>query len=199
MQEIESIEDWKGQDVLDVAEEKVGKLEDAWFPVDAPEAVLLSVRSGLIAKKRFLVPLAGATVSRSHVRVAFTKDQIADGPRNDGDDRLSAEELAAVIAHYGVDVDGAHDAELESGAAREARVRAAREARAAADEAERSAETAAEEADRAEAAAREARTAADAAAERRSDALARAQELRRRADELAVPEPRTTMPPGVDR
>jgi hypothetical protein len=74
MREIEAIQDWKGQDVVDVAEQKVGKLEDVWFRVDGAQAVLISVKSGLLGRKRHLVPLQGSTVTRSYVRVAFRED-----------------------------------------------------------------------------------------------------------------------------
>ncbi|WP_026910443.1 PRC-barrel domain-containing protein [Patulibacter minatonensis] len=197
MQEIEAIEDWKGQDVVDVAEQKVGKLEDVWFRADAADPVLISVKSGLLGRKRHLVPLQGSTVTRSFVRVAFTEDQVSGAPQNDDDARLSADELAAVIAYYGVDVDGAQDAELESGDARQARIRAAREARAAADKAEQDAEAqavaATEAADRAEAAIAE----AEAAKQRSVDAAAHARDLRSKADAAKVPETRASIPSGV--
>ncbi|MEV4423160.1 PRC-barrel domain-containing protein [Patulibacter sp. NPDC049589] len=198
MREIEAIEDWKGQDVVDLAEQKLGKLEDVWFRIDGAEPVLISVKSGLLGRKRHLVPLTGSTVTRSFVRVAYTGDQVSAAPQNDDDARLSPAELAAVREHYGVDVDGADDVELESGDARGVRVRAAREARAAADEAEtaatRAAEAATAAAERAEAAradAEEARRSSDAAA-------AHATKLRAEADAAKVPETRSTIPTGIE-
>lgn len=198
MREIEAIQDWKGQDVVDVAEQKVGKLEDVWFRADGAEPVLISVKSGLLGRKRHLVPLQGSTVTRSFVRVAFREDQISGAPQNDADDRLSPAELAAVKEHYGVDIDGPADAELESGDARDARIRAAREARAAADKAEQAAASAAEEAREMDERAVLARKDADDAARRSDQAAAHAVELRRKADEARVPELHTTIPEGVE-
>jgi len=198
MREIEAIQDWKGQDVVDVAEQKVGKLDDVWFRVDGAEPVLISVKSGLLGRKRHLVPLQGSTVTRSFVRVAYREDQIDGAPQNDADDRLSPAELSAVQAHYGVDVDGAADVELESGQARDARILAAREARAAADKAEQAATAAAEEADTMAARAEAARKEAEEAATRRDAAAAHAVEQRRKADEARVPELRATIPEGVE-
>lgn len=198
MREIEAIQDWKGQDVVDVAEQKVGRLEDVWFRVDGAQAVLISVKRGLLGRKRHLVPLQGSTVTRSFVRVAFREDQISGAPQNDADDRLSPAELAAVQEHYGIDIDGAADAELESGDARDARIRAAREARAAADKAEQAAASAAEEAREMDERAVLARKDADDAQRRSEQAAAHATELRRKADEARVPELHTTIPEGVE-
>ena len=198
MREIEAIQDWKGQDVVDVAEQKVGKLEDVWFRVDGAEPVLISVKSGLINRKRHLVPLTGSTVTRSFVRVAYREEQISGAPQNDTDDRLSTAEIDAVNAHYGVDVDGPADVELESGDARDARIRAAREARAEADRAEQAAEAAADAARAAEERAAIARAEADEAARHRDAAAAEAQELRSRADAAKVPELRASIPDGVE-
>jgi hypothetical protein len=198
MREIEAIQDWKGQDVVDVAEQKVGKLEDVWFRVDSADPVLISVKSGLLGRKRHLIPLQGSTVTRSFVRVAFREDQIGDAPQNDDDARLSPAELAAVKEHYGVDIDGPADAELESGDARDARILAAREKRAAADKAEQAATAAAEEATAADARAVAARKEADDAARRRDEAAAHAVDLRKQADDARVPELRATIPEGVE-
>jgi hypothetical protein len=198
MREIESIEDWKGQDVVDVAEQKVGKLEDVWFRLDEAEPVLISARSGLLGRRHHLVPLQGSTVTRSFVRVAFTKEQIEDAPQNDDDRRLSPEELAAVTGHYGVDLDGPTDVALESGESRSARIRAAREAGAAAIKAEEDAGAAAVAAEEAEDRARAARTDADEA-RRYSDAEdARARDLRQKADAARVPAVEGSTRPGVD-
>lgn len=198
MREIEAIQDWKGQDVVDVAEQKVGKLEDVWFRFDGAEPVLISVKKGLLGRKKHLVPLQGSTVTRSFVRVAFREDQIDGAPHNDDDARLSAVELAAVKEHYGIDVDGPDDTELESGDARDARIRSAREARAAADKAEQAAAAAAEEARTKAERADAARAEADEAARAGDTAAAHAVELRRKADEARVPELRASIPEGVE-
>lgn len=197
MREIEAIQDWKGQDVVDVAEQKVGKLEDVWFRVDGTEPVLISVKKGLLGRKKHLVPLQGSTVTRSFVRVAFREDQIDGAPQNADEARLSAAELTVVKEHYGIDVDGPADTELESGEARDARIRAAREARAAADKAEQAAAAAAEEAEAAESRAQAARAEADRAARDRDAAQQHAVDLRRRADEARVPELRASIPEGA--
>ena len=73
MVEIEQIEEWKGQDVVDRDGEKIGKLEDVYFEAGSRDAVFGCVKSGMFGRRHLLVPLAGASVSRElnrHLRVS---------------------------------------------------------------------------------------------------------------------------------
>ena len=51
------MEEWIGQDVVDPAGEKVGKLEDLYYPNGSSEPVAASVKHGTLGKTLTLVPL----------------------------------------------------------------------------------------------------------------------------------------------
>lgn len=149
--EIEHIEGWIGQDVVDVHGEKVGKLEEVYFR--GTEAVLGEVKPGALSRKRLLVPLLGASASREHVRVDLAADRLLQEDRSGSG--LSVQDLTGLADAYGSGYALSSD-EIESATARTERLEAAEEAerrRAEADaEAERrsvDAETAAARADRA--------------------------------------------------
>jgi hypothetical protein len=70
--EIERIEDWIGREVVDTDGNKIGKLDEVYYDGDA--AVVGEVKHGLLSRKRELVPLRGAVVTRDSVRVEGTYD-----------------------------------------------------------------------------------------------------------------------------
>lgn len=160
MIEVERIQEWRGQDVFDSAGAKLGRLDEVHFLAGTDDAVFATVKSGLLGRHAHVVPLAGAKVSRSNLRVGWTAEQIEAAPTaGDALDGASARELAT---HYGLEEaegDVAFEtstarAEREQGEAEEARRRHELEEDAAARRAE------AEEAERAHAEA--GRTAEDA-------------------------------------
>ena len=55
---VENITDWRGQDVVDPAGEKLGKLEQVYFDGETDNATFIAVKSGTFSKNLTLVPLA---------------------------------------------------------------------------------------------------------------------------------------------
>lgn len=185
--DIENIEEWRGQEVIDRDGEKVGKLVEVFNDIATGEPVFASVKSGLLGRKVHLVALEGASLSRGHVRVPFSGDQVGSAPVVGEDGRITGEHEAALLTHYGVPAregtSASDEVRYESGTVTEERRAAARAASERADRLE------AEAAERAEAArvagghaAHAQRTEHDAAAESRRLA-AEAAEARRAADE----------------
>ncbi len=175
---VEQVDEWIGAEVVDRDGEGVGKVAEVYFRGD--DAVLIAVKSGLLGRKRHLVPLEGATLSRNHVRVAYAADKLAQGH---GGDTLSREDLALVSEHYGQ----AHHAEadeLEGSQERAERVRRAEEAELHASELETEASSRALEAEDADARAEAAKREADAAHAARRDVESEAQAAREDARRL---------------
>ncbi|MEA2168086.1 MAG: hypothetical protein QOF76_1386 [Solirubrobacteraceae bacterium] len=171
--EIEHIEEWVGREVVDSEGESIGKLEQVYF--QASDAVLAEIKPGMLSRKRLLVPLAGATVTRDFVRVAFTSERIIEESNSGAG--YDHEDLEAVAAHYGA----AHTYEsddLESGSARTERIAALEEARLRAEELEAAAARAGDDADAAAERARLAQQEADRAAEEHRTAMAEAERAR---------------------
>ena len=100
MPTVESIESWRGQDVLDSAGEKVGRLEEVYYDAAGDEPVLISIKHGRFGHQVKLAPLSGAAVSRDYVRLPFTGEQLSTAPDVTVGDELTAEQGAAVCALF---------------------------------------------------------------------------------------------------
>jgi hypothetical protein len=190
--EIEQIEEWTGQDVVDRDGEKVGKLEDVYFEAGSREAVFGCVKTGMLGRRHFLVPLADATVSRDHIRVAYTQDQIKDGPQADPGATLESAMEQELVRHYQIDpimLPAQSDRGYESASARAEREAKAREAMQRAEELEALAERKAAEAREAELDADDTHRQAQQAQDERDRALREAAEARAEA--------RTQQPPSA--
>jgi PRC-barrel domain len=100
----ENIRQWRGQDVVDLAEQKVGTLEAVYFDTSTDEAAFASVKVGMMGRHRLVfVPLTGAVVSPSWVKVTADKKLIKDAPAIDTDGELTSEQEPELFAHYGLD------------------------------------------------------------------------------------------------
>jgi hypothetical protein len=103
MFEAENLRDWRDHDVVDPEGDKVGQLEAVYVDTGSDAPAFASVRIGMIGRHRLtFVPLNGATVAPSHVRVAYLKKQIKDAPTIDTDGELAAVDEPALFEHYGL-------------------------------------------------------------------------------------------------
>jgi hypothetical protein len=113
--EIERIDDWVGSDVVDPAGEKVGKLEDLYYAPGSDDPVAAAVKYGTLGKTLSIVPLAGASVTRSYVRVRHAKDSLKEAPDVQPASDLASSTVLDAAAHYDATLP---NGELESGARR---------------------------------------------------------------------------------
>jgi hypothetical protein len=97
----ENLRDWRDEKVIDPAGSKIGDLEAVYVDTTTDEPAFLTVKVGMIGRHRLVfVPLDGATVSPSAVRVRYDKKQVTDAPGIDTDGELAAADEPAVFAHY---------------------------------------------------------------------------------------------------
>jgi PRC-barrel domain protein len=89
---VESIESWRGQDVLDSAGETVGRLEEVYHDAAGDEPVLISIKRGRLGHQVKLAPLSDAAASRDYVRLPFTGQQLGGSPDVTVGDELAAEQ-----------------------------------------------------------------------------------------------------------
>jgi hypothetical protein len=180
MVDVERIHEWRGEDVFDAEGEKVGRLYEVFYDPSSGEAVLGSVRSGLLGRRCLLVPLSGASVGRGYLRVASSEAQIRQAEARRGDEVLSGPTLAAAADVYGLGLPpgGA----LESYTLIERRRAEAEEARRRADELEAQALRQADDVKEAHARAEQAARQADAAEREGEEARRTALEARREAE-----------------
>lgn len=185
---VERVDEWIGQEVVDRDGEKVGKLEEVFFDLDTQTPTVGAVKSGLLGRKVHLVPLAGASLGREHVRIDFPAEAVKDAPAPGENGELTRADEEALFGHYGVSAPtGAATADgvrYESGSARTARYEAAdaahrraEELEALADERERDVHELERQAREAEGAAERARGEADRARQDAEAARAEAERL----------------------
>ncbi|MER5890213.1 PRC-barrel domain-containing protein [Streptomyces sp. NPDC001941] len=104
MFEAENIRDWRDHDVVDVEGSKIGSLESIYVDTASDAPAFAAVTVGLPTRRRLtFVPLSGASVSPSYLKVAWPKQLVKDAPSIDTDGELLAEQEKAVFDHYKID------------------------------------------------------------------------------------------------
>jgi hypothetical protein len=171
----EHIEDWRGADVRDPADQSLGKLQEVFLDAPTGTPILFAIRSGLLGRHFKLIPADGAMVGPGYVRVNHEKAKVDDSPDSDREQTPDAAALDEIGKAYGlrfsekVSLESATDADTRRAEAAEARRRAeqleaeAAEKTAAHEQARSRSEGASAEAERAEREARQAREAAEKA------------------------------------
>jgi hypothetical protein len=103
MFEAESIRDWRGFDVVDPDDHKIGQLESVYVDTSSDQPVFGGVRTGMIGRHRItFVPLAGAKVAPDKIRVAYAKGLVKDAFSIDTDGELAAVDEPGLFQHYGI-------------------------------------------------------------------------------------------------
>jgi hypothetical protein len=97
----ENLRDWRGEKVIDPEGDKIGDLEAVYVDTATDEPSFITVRIGFMGRHRLVfVPVAGATVLPSAVRVRYDKKLVGDAPTIDTDGELTAADEPRVFAHY---------------------------------------------------------------------------------------------------
>jgi hypothetical protein len=99
---VEDIKAWRGETVLGPAGEKHGRLEEVFYDTETDLPAFAAVKSGRLSRKLTLVPLAGATVGHSHLRVTATKETFKNAPSYDTDVEITAGDEAEIYGYYGI-------------------------------------------------------------------------------------------------
>ncbi|WP_067503430.1 PRC-barrel domain-containing protein [Actinoplanes sp. TFC3] len=97
----ENLRDWRGEKVIDPDGDKIGELEAVYVDTATDQPAFATVRVGFVGRHRLgFVPLDGATVSPSAVRVRYGKKLVSDAPSIDTDGELTAADEPGVFSHY---------------------------------------------------------------------------------------------------
>jgi hypothetical protein len=98
-----NIREWRGHDVVDAQDHKIGELEAVYVDTGSDLPSFGTVKVGLPTRHRLVfVPLEQATVGPGYVKVGYDKKQVKDAPSIDIDGELPAAEEEAVFEHYGL-------------------------------------------------------------------------------------------------
>lgn len=135
---VERIEEWRGETVIDASGEQLGKLDEVYFDAKRGDALLVAVRSGVFGRRARLAPIAGASVGRAYLRLAHSKQQFDASAETGSEGGLDEGALDAVESSYGVKLP--EELELWSASEMEAHRAEAEEIRRRADELERQAQ-----------------------------------------------------------
>ena len=100
MTEVGNVSDWRGKDILDRDDEKIGKLQDVYVDTETEQPMFGTVKEGLVSKHLTFVPLDGATASPDGLKVDVSKKQVKDAPNIDQDGELDATGEKALYGHY---------------------------------------------------------------------------------------------------
>ena len=99
--EANDIREWRGRDVLDCNQDKIGQLEAVYVDTKTDLPSFGTVKIGLPTQRRLVfVPLEGATVGPEYLKVAYAKKQVRSAPSIDLDGELPVADEEPVFAHY---------------------------------------------------------------------------------------------------
>jgi hypothetical protein len=186
MANVEQIEDWLGREALDLEDEKVGKLDEVYYSKATGDAVFASIKSGLLGRHSSLVPLAGASVGRDYVRLAYSAKQIEQaGSDINVHETVNHDDARRLGELYGIAL--TPDDDFESSSVINARLKASAEARQQAEDLEEQARQRAAEATQAQGEAHGAEQDAAVKAEEFERARAEADRARAEAERITPP------------
>jgi hypothetical protein len=103
MFEAANIREWRGHDVVDAEDHKIGELEAVYVDTSTDLPTFGTVQVGLPTRHRLVfVPLDEATVGPGYVKVRYDRKQVKDAPSIGTDGELAAADEEAVFRHYGL-------------------------------------------------------------------------------------------------
>ncbi len=110
MFEAADIREWRGHDVVDAENHKIGELEAVYVDTSTDLPSFATVKVGLPTRHRLVfVPLDGATVGPGYLKVSFDKGQVKDAPSIGTDGELPVAEEEAIFDHYGLNYQAGAD------------------------------------------------------------------------------------------
>jgi hypothetical protein len=101
MFEAANIREWRGHDVVDAQDHKIGELEAVYVDTGTDLPSFGTVKVGIPTRHRLVfVPLDRATVGPGYLKVVYDKKQVKDAPSIGTDGELLAAEEEAIFKHY---------------------------------------------------------------------------------------------------
>jgi uncharacterized protein (TIGR02271 family) len=92
----------EGSTAYDSAGEKVGKVDQVYLDDQTGEPSWVTVTTGLFGTSQSFVPLEGASVDGSDLRLGYAKDKVKDAPRIDVDQHLERTQEDELYRYYGL-------------------------------------------------------------------------------------------------
>ena len=112
MFEADNIREWRGHDVVDTGNHKIGQLEAVYVDTSTDLPSFGTVRVGLPTRYRLVfVPLNQATVGPGYLKVGYDKKLVKSAPSIGTDGELPAADEEAIFQHYGLTYQAGADGE----------------------------------------------------------------------------------------
>ncbi|MGI8760539.1 MAG: PRC-barrel domain-containing protein [Jatrophihabitantaceae bacterium] len=103
MFEADNVRDWRGHNVIDPTDDKIGTLESVYVDTATDTPVFAAVQVGMVGRHRLVfVPLGNATVGPDYLRVQAPKKLAREAPSIETDGELLAQDEPAIFEHYGL-------------------------------------------------------------------------------------------------
>jgi hypothetical protein len=95
-----NVADWHGKLLVDLAGQKIGKLEDVYVDIETDVPQFATVKEGLIGRHLTFVPLVGIKLGPDQLQVTVAKEQVQAAPNIEqhGEELSQADESA--LYHY---------------------------------------------------------------------------------------------------
>lgn len=103
MSEATNIREWRGHDVVDSGNHKIGELEAVYVDTGTDLPSFGTVKVGMATRHRLVfVPLDRAVVGPGYLKIAYDKKLVKRAPSIGTDGELPAGSEEAVFRHYGL-------------------------------------------------------------------------------------------------
>ena len=89
-------------DVVDIDGDKIGGVGQLYVDDTTGNPSWVTAKTGLFGTSASFVPLQGAEMAGSDIRVAYAKDVVKDAPRIDDDGKLSPDQEEQLYSYYGL-------------------------------------------------------------------------------------------------
>ncbi|GAA1275126.1 PRC-barrel domain-containing protein [Arthrobacter pascens] len=89
-----------GGSILSAGGDKIGSIGQIYADDNTGQPAWVTARTGLFGTSVSFVPLGGAHLQGRDIVVPYTKDQVADAPRVDGDGHLEPSDEDRLHKHY---------------------------------------------------------------------------------------------------
>ncbi len=103
MLDTQNIASYRGARVIDLTDDKIGKIDEIYLDDRTGQPEWALVNTGLFGAKSTFIPLRDATPSDDAVKVPFDKEKVKGAPMLDADAHLSPDEEAELYRYYGMD------------------------------------------------------------------------------------------------
>ena len=89
--------------VVDQNGDKIGSVGQIYLDDVTDQPTWVTVNTGLFGNKESFIPLNGANISGSEIRVPYTKDFVKDAPNVDDDGHIGEAEQDELYRYYSMD------------------------------------------------------------------------------------------------